>query len=78
MPIVFLYSKRYLNNSVNNWLIKTSVISLALTPATKVKPPLCPLLMLCLIMEKMIGPTEMANIMPKRSPLIKAAIMKTE
>ena len=49
-------------------------MSLAETPAIKAKPPLCPLLRLCLITEKITGPTEMLNSNPNANPFASAAI----
>src|SRR5436190_23492458 len=44
------------------------VISLAETPNTKVRPPLCPLLRLCLMIENKTGPTEILSNKPNPNP----------
>lgn len=64
-----------LNSSVNTLLISTNVISLDATPKIKHNPPLVPLLMLCLIIEKITGPTDIASNNPKAKPLTMASCM---
>jgi hypothetical protein len=54
---------------------KTNEISEVETPATKLNPALRPLLMLCLMIANMIGPTEMLKINPSTKPLISGAII---
>src|SRR3982751_2803108 len=62
-----------LNNWVNILLTVASAISLTETPITKAIPPVWPLFRLCLIMEKITGPTEMLSNNPKVIPLIRAS-----
>ena len=64
-----------LNNSVNTLLTNTNVKSLAATPMAKLNPPRCPLLILCLIMEKITGPTEIASNNPSANPFASASYM---
>ena len=74
-PITFSKRSKRLNNSVNTLLMSTRVRSLAATPATKLNPPLCPLLMLCLMMEKITGPMLMASNKPNAKPVMIASVM---
>src|SRR5690606_40437380 len=59
----------------NALLIKAREISLIETPATKASPPLCPTLMLCLMMENNTGPTAILNSNPRVNPFSKASII---
>ena len=75
MPIGFLKSSNLVTNSEKTLLNKTHKRSLSHTPATKLKPPSFPLLILCLIMVKITGPTDIANKRPIAKPLSKASII---
>ncbi len=78
MPIIFSCSKALSKMPVKILHISTSVISLAETPATKEYPPRWPLFKLCLMMEKITGPTEMLSKRPRVMPFIRGAIMYTK
>ncbi len=74
-PIIFSCSKALSKITVNTLHTNTRLISLAETPATKEYPPLCPLLILCFIIENITGPTEMLSKRPSVMPLISGAII---
>ena len=79
IPIGFSYTCRLRNNSVNTFARRTSVISLADTPKAKASPPLWPLVRLCLMTEKKIGPTDRLSRSPMVSPFaITSTITKYE
>lgn len=68
MPISVLRSINSPKNSVKKLLITARVISLKETPIINASPPFIPLLMLCLIIEKITGPTDMLNNKPNVIP----------
>ena len=74
-PITLVYSFRLVTRAENTLPITTNTISLAHTPATKLKPPVCPLVRLCFMMVNITGPTERARIHPSVNPLIMASNM---
>jgi hypothetical protein len=45
------------------------------TPITKLSPAFIPLLMLCLMIAKILGPTEILKNKPNNIPLITAVII---
>ena len=76
VPIITSWVSADSNIAVNKLQTSTNVISLAETPAMKAKPPLWPLLRLCLITEKITGPTDMLNSKPNANPFANAAIIR--
>src|SRR5580698_8886760 len=66
--MTFECSSIWPTSAVRVLLRMTSMISLTHTPATKLNPPLCPLSRLCLMMVKIIGPTDKARTNPSANP----------
>jgi hypothetical protein len=64
------------NNPVKKLLRTTRNMSLKEMPAIKAMPPALPLLRLCLITVKTMGPTEIASNNPSVTPLINESTMR--
>jgi hypothetical protein len=73
-PITDLNSSSSFTSWVKKLLINTNTMSLIQTPATKLNPPLWPLLILCFKTVKMTGPTDNARINPNPTPLMMASV----
>jgi hypothetical protein len=69
-----LWLSTRLNKEVKKLQIKSKIISLLETPATKAYPERFPFVRLCLIMAKMTGPIEMLKIKPNSKPFKIASI----
>ena len=65
-------------SEVKKLQIITKEMSLTEIPATKIYPALCPLLMLCLSMANITGPTEIANKIPNTKPFKTGANISTK
>jgi hypothetical protein len=61
-------------SSEKRLLKTTSKKSLIQTPITKLNPPALPLLMLCLMMVNMTGPTDITSNNPIATPLSIASV----
>ena len=64
------------NSPVKKLLSTTRKMSLKEIPAIKAIPPALPLLRLCLITVKTMGPTEIASNNPSVTPLINESTMR--